>query len=93
VLLYFCVFCLIVVPLPPGKTQFAVQLNNSNNNNNNNKLISYRKSALGTECVFRFRLQNFSETLSAESYVPKRACEPTGIKTERNLAVLIEHPS
>jgi hypothetical protein len=29
------VFCLIVVPLPPGKNPFAVQLNNNNNNNNN----------------------------------------------------------
>jgi hypothetical protein len=26
---YFCVLCLIVVPLPPGKTPFAVQLNNN----------------------------------------------------------------
>jgi hypothetical protein len=24
-----CVLCLIVVPLPPGKTSFAVQLNNN----------------------------------------------------------------
>jgi hypothetical protein len=31
----FCVLCLIVVPLPPGKSPFAVQLNNNNNNNNN----------------------------------------------------------
>jgi hypothetical protein len=30
------VLCLIVVPLPPGKNQFAVKLNNNNNNNNNN---------------------------------------------------------
>jgi hypothetical protein len=28
---YFCVVCLIVVPMPPGKNQFAVQLNNNNN--------------------------------------------------------------
>jgi hypothetical protein len=26
---HFCVACLIVVPLPPGKNPFAVQLNNS----------------------------------------------------------------
>jgi hypothetical protein len=30
---YFCVLCLIVVALPPGKNPFAVQLNNNNNNN------------------------------------------------------------
>jgi hypothetical protein len=30
---YFCVLCPIVVPLPPGKTPFAAQLNNYNNNN------------------------------------------------------------
>jgi hypothetical protein len=29
---YFCVFCLIVVTLPLGKTSFAFQLNNNNNN-------------------------------------------------------------
>jgi hypothetical protein len=28
----FCVLCLIVVPLPPGETPFAVQLNNNTNN-------------------------------------------------------------
>jgi hypothetical protein len=28
------VLCLIVVPLPPVKTPFAVQLNNNNYNNN-----------------------------------------------------------
>jgi hypothetical protein len=28
----FCVLCLSLVPLPPGKTPFAVQLNNNNNN-------------------------------------------------------------
>jgi hypothetical protein len=31
----FCVFCLIVVPLPPGTKPFAVKINNNNNNNNN----------------------------------------------------------
>jgi hypothetical protein len=31
---YFRVLCYIVVPLPPGKTPFAVQLHNNNNNNN-----------------------------------------------------------
>jgi hypothetical protein len=32
-----CIFMhyLIVVPLPLGKTPFAVELNNNNNNNNN----------------------------------------------------------
>jgi hypothetical protein len=25
-----CVLCLIVVPLPPGKNQFAVKINNNN---------------------------------------------------------------
>jgi hypothetical protein len=30
---YFCVFCFIVLPLPPGKTPFVVKLNNNNNNN------------------------------------------------------------
>jgi hypothetical protein len=29
----FCVLCLIVVPLPPGKNQLAVRVNNNNNNN------------------------------------------------------------
>jgi hypothetical protein len=38
VVCYFCemcifVLCLTVVPLPPGKNPFAVQLNNNNNNN------------------------------------------------------------
>jgi hypothetical protein len=33
-------FCLIVVPLPPGENQFAV--NNNNNNKNKNKNI-YRR--------------------------------------------------
>jgi hypothetical protein len=37
---YFCVLCLIVVPLPPCKNPLAVQLNN-NNNNNNNKFMKY----------------------------------------------------
>jgi hypothetical protein len=36
VYVYFCVLCLILVQLPPGKPPFAVQLNNNNNNNNNN---------------------------------------------------------
>jgi hypothetical protein len=42
------VFFLTVVPLQPGKTPFAVQLNNNNkdddnnnNNNNNNKYQSF----------------------------------------------------
>jgi hypothetical protein len=30
---YFCVFCFIVVPLPPGKNPFVVTLNSNNNNN------------------------------------------------------------
>jgi hypothetical protein len=34
---YFCVLSLIVVPLPPGKTPLAVQLNNNNNNNEGTK--------------------------------------------------------
>jgi hypothetical protein len=34
--MYFCVLCLIVVPLSLGNNPFAVQLNNNNNNNNNN---------------------------------------------------------
>jgi hypothetical protein len=29
---------LIVFPLPPGKNQFAVKLNNNNNSNDNNKI-------------------------------------------------------
>jgi hypothetical protein len=39
---YFCVLCLIVVPLTRGKNPFTVKLNNNNddddddNNNNNN---------------------------------------------------------
>jgi hypothetical protein len=28
--MYYCVLCLIVVPLPPDKNPFAVQLNNNN---------------------------------------------------------------
>jgi hypothetical protein len=35
---YFAL-CLIVVPLPPGKNSFAVQLNNNNINSNNNIII------------------------------------------------------
>jgi hypothetical protein len=35
ILVLFCVMCLIVVPLPPGKNPFAVKINNNNNNNNN----------------------------------------------------------
>jgi hypothetical protein len=35
---YFCALCFSVVPLPPGKNPFSVQLNNNNNNNNNNNL-------------------------------------------------------
>jgi hypothetical protein len=27
----FCVLCRIVIPLPPGKNRFAVELNNDNN--------------------------------------------------------------
>jgi hypothetical protein len=46
---YFCVSCLIVVPLPRGKNQFAVQLNNNiNNNNNNNKLLNTRTNLYET---------------------------------------------
>jgi hypothetical protein len=33
--------CLIVVPLPPGKNPFEVQLSNNNNNNNNNKMAIF----------------------------------------------------
>jgi hypothetical protein len=40
-----CIFvlCLTVVPLPPGKNPFAVQLyyNNNNNNNNNNATVCF----------------------------------------------------
>jgi hypothetical protein len=36
--MYCCVLCLTVVPLPPGRTPFAVQLNNNNNDNRNNFL-------------------------------------------------------
>jgi hypothetical protein len=28
----FCVLCLIVVPLPPGKNPLADKINNNNNN-------------------------------------------------------------
>jgi hypothetical protein len=31
VYVYFCMLCLIVMSLSPGKYQFAVKLNNSNN--------------------------------------------------------------
>jgi hypothetical protein len=76
-----------------SKKKIAVKLNNNNNNNNNNnKLISYRKSVLETECVFRFPLQNFCGTFFAASYVAKRACEQTPIKTERTVAVLLNIP-
>jgi hypothetical protein len=34
----FCLSCLIVVPLLPGKNTSAVQSDNNNNNNNNNIL-------------------------------------------------------
>jgi hypothetical protein len=34
------VLCLIVVPLPPGETPFAVKVNNNSNNNNNNNLLN-----------------------------------------------------
>jgi hypothetical protein len=37
---YFCVLYLILVPLPPGKNPFTVQLNTTTTNNNN-KLVIY----------------------------------------------------
>jgi hypothetical protein len=41
------VFCLNVVPLPPGNNPFAVQLNN---NNNNNKVVSLDLSLMKLCC-------------------------------------------
>jgi hypothetical protein len=44
---YFCVLCLIVVTLPPGKNPFAAQLNTNttttttNNNNNNSNSVNF----------------------------------------------------
>jgi hypothetical protein len=38
----FCVLCLTIVPLPPGKNPFEAQLNNNNNNNNNNNTSAER---------------------------------------------------
>jgi hypothetical protein len=35
----FCVLCLIVVPLPPGKTPFAVKISNKNINDIKNLLV------------------------------------------------------
>jgi hypothetical protein len=35
VMCVICVFCLIVVRLPPGRNPFAVKINNNNNNSNN----------------------------------------------------------
>jgi hypothetical protein len=40
---YFCMLCLIVVPLPSGKNTFADQLNN--NNNNNKYILAIEKSS------------------------------------------------
>jgi hypothetical protein len=37
-----CVLCLIAVPLPPGKNQFAVTTNNNNNNNDNNNKAKHQ---------------------------------------------------
>jgi hypothetical protein len=39
---YFCVLCVIVVPLPLGKIPFAVQLNNNDNNNDSVALVCER---------------------------------------------------
>jgi hypothetical protein len=33
--------CVIVVPLPPGTSPFAVKINNNNNNNNKGKGKTY----------------------------------------------------
>jgi hypothetical protein len=46
-----CVLCLIVVPLPPSKNPFAVQLNNNYNNNFSNSIwnkeeLSYQWKSL-----------------------------------------------
>jgi hypothetical protein len=38
----FFMFCLIVVPQPPGKTPFAVKLNNKKINNNSMALVQKR---------------------------------------------------
>jgi hypothetical protein len=38
IVVLFCVLCLIVVRLPPGRNQFAVKINNNNNNNNSNRI-------------------------------------------------------
>jgi hypothetical protein len=45
---YFCVLCLIVVPLPSGKNPFAVQLNNNNNNQNMKGILDHSHEALVT---------------------------------------------
>jgi hypothetical protein len=71
------VLCLIVVPLPPGKNPFAVQINNNNNNNNNNKLVNVcliyfpfefenhmgidDTGGINTDCGLTFRLITKSE--------------------------------
>jgi hypothetical protein len=47
----FCVVCLIVVPLPPGKISFAVQLNNNNDNNNNKNNNKLPQSVLWEFCI------------------------------------------
>jgi hypothetical protein len=46
---YFCVLRLIAVLLPPGKTPFAVQLNNNNRNNNfeNNQVYLWNAKDCG----------------------------------------------
>jgi hypothetical protein len=56
----FCVICVFlcavsyyIVPMPPGKTPFVVQLNNNNNNNNNNNKSG--ECELGKPCNTRAR--------------------------------------
>jgi hypothetical protein len=51
VMCVICLLCLTVLPLPPGKNQFAVKINNNNNNNNNNSQAEFsvfRHSATNT---------------------------------------------
>jgi hypothetical protein len=61
----FCVFYVIVVPLPPGTNPFGVNNNNNNNNNNNDDTcITFFHTNV---YFFQARSQNCGKRLLASS--------------------------
>jgi hypothetical protein len=56
-----CVFCLIVVLLPPGKNPLEGKINNNNNNNNVYKYFYGDKPLLRTPTVQLLKNQQFME--------------------------------